>query len=426
MWDSTKSLIPEHINSAILICCEPHDPREMERLLESLRITVVDEVVSPDKKPNPATFIGEGKVSEVAERALASQVPLVVIDTELTPRQVQNLEEIIKVPILDRPGVILEIFHRNARSNEAKTQVELARLEYILPRLSGLWTHFERQRGGGVGNRGMGEKQFEVDRRLIRVRMDKLRERLAKVVKSREERRKSRRDLLKVALLGYTNAGKSTLLNALTQSEVLAQNKLFATLDASIRLLTPDSHPPVAAVDTVGFVSRLPHGLVASFRSTLEEIKDADLILHVVDGSSEFMRDEIEVALQVLEDLNVEGTPRMTVFNKSDLMSSRDKLLSRVLVPKSICVSALVARDVSRLREAVLGHFQGKLPVVDLLIPFDDGKSDARVHEVSVVEKKKPMAQGMFYRVRISDVNLKKFKLDQFQLASAKKRKAKS
>lgn len=420
-FDSSKSLIPEKAKTVLLVACDPHEPEEIERLISTLNVKQVGMLIAPEKKPNPATWLGEGKAIEVRELSIASQADFIVIDTELSPNQVRNLEDLVQRPILDRPGVILEIFHRNAKTNEAKTQVEIARLEYILPRLSGLWSHFERQRGGGVGNRGMGEKQFEVDRRLIKEKMDKLKQRLKKVVQSREERRKARKDLLKVSLLGYTNAGKSTLLNALTHSDVLAQDKLFATLDASIRLLTPDASPPIAVVDTVGFVSRLPHSLVASFRSTLEEIKEADLILHVVDGSSIHMRDEIHVALDVLTELGAEGTPRMTVFNKADRMNSREKLLSKVLVPKSMCLSALSPVDVNRLREMILAHFQGKLPMVDLLVPFEEGKVDAKIHEIAVVEKKKILEKGMFYRVRISEVNLKKFKLDRYQLAKATK-----
>jgi GTP-binding protein HflX len=241
-----------------------HPLEELRRLLTTLGVNIVGELSTFIKKIHPATYLPEGKLKEVTERANTLGVDVVIIDEEISPKQLQNTEKVIGVATLDRPGVILEIFSQHARSKESKTQVDLAKLEYVLPRLAHLWSHFERQRGGGVGNRGMGEKQIEVDRRLVKNRMSILKERLKQIERERMTKRSSRKEVLKVALVGYTNAGKSTLLNALTRSQVLAEDKLFATLDPSVRMLSPDTHPPVVAIDTVGFVSRLMLGEVAA------------------------------------------------------------------------------------------------------------------------------------------------------------------
>ncbi len=241
---------------------EDHPLDELVRLLDTLGTNVAGSVIASTRKISPSTYITQGKLEGVKSLLESTGADGVVVDVELSPNQLRNAEAFLGKPVIDRPGVIIEIFSSHARTKEAKVQVELARLEYILPRLAHLWNHFERQRGGsgggGAGQRGMGEKQIEVDRRLVKRRMSVLRDRLKEIEKERQIRRASRKEVLKVALVGYTNAGKSTLLNALTHSKVLAEDKLFATLDSSVRMLSPDSHPPVVAVDTVGFVSRLP------------------------------------------------------------------------------------------------------------------------------------------------------------------------
>jgi GTP-binding protein HflX len=324
---------------------------------------------------------------------------------------------------LDRPGVIIEIFSRHARTKESKTQVELAKLQYLLPRLAHFWTHFERQRGG-IGQKGMGEKQIEVDRRLVKKRMSVLRQRLLDIEKERGVQRAGRQDVLKVALVGYTNAGKSTLLNALTQSRVLAEDKLFATLDASVRSIDPDCHPPVVAIDTVGFISRLPPTLVASFRSTLEELHEADLLLHVVDGSSPQAKEQMQVTEKILEDLGVGMTPRLAVLNKADrLESAGGRNLARVIgrsegaagsIP--ILVSALNLEDVKRLREKILEHFRQKLELWEVVIPYSESRLDAQLHAHGSIEKQTHIEKGTFYRLRILGGWAKKLNLSRYRL----------
>ena len=314
MLESESSLLPNASRSdeklrVISVGFGDDSLDELDRLLITLGVVPAGRVVVTSRKINPATYIGAGKIEEVKNSIAALNCDAVILDVELSPNQLRNLEKSMGKPTLDRPGVIIEIFTRHARTKESKTQVELARLQYLLPRLTHFWSHFERQRGGGVTSRGMGEKQIEVDRRLVKRRMSVLRERLGAIERERQVQRSGRKDILKVALVGYTNAGKSTLLNGLTESNVLAENKLFATLDSSVRSLDPHSHPPVVAIDTVGFISRLPHSLVASFRSTLEELEQADLLVHIVDVSSPQAREELEVTEKVLQELNVGEKP---------------------------------------------------------------------------------------------------------------------
>lgn len=256
MLEANESLLPKSSkkdgNGRLHVICigtEDHPLDELVRLLDTLDTSVAGSVIASTRKISPATYITQGKLEDTKRLLESTGADGVVVDVELSPNQLRNAEAFLGKPVIDRPGVIIEIFSSHARTKESKTQVELARLEYILPRLAHLWSHFERQRGGGTGNRGMGEKQIEVDRRLVKKRMSVLRDRLKEIERERQIRRAGRKEVLKVALVGYTNAGKSTLLNALTKSKVLAEDKLFATLDSSVRMLSPDSHPPVVAVD---------------------------------------------------------------------------------------------------------------------------------------------------------------------------------
>ena len=278
MIENTQSLLPNKEDlKAFTLGVEDESLNELDRLLTTLGVETAQRVMAPVRKVVAGTYFGTGKLEEIREQG--GNIDFFVLDVELTPRQMQNIEKILGKPVLDRNAIILEIFSRHARTSEAKTQVELAKLQYVLPRLAHLWSHFERQRGGGVGNKGMGEKQIEVDRRLVKRRISILSGRLKEIEKERKVQRSSRQDIMKAAIVGYTNAGKSTLLNSLTESKVLAEDKLFATLDSTVRALNPDSHPPVVVIDTVGFIQNIPTSLIASFRSTLEEITQADLIV---------------------------------------------------------------------------------------------------------------------------------------------------
>lgn len=391
---------------------------ELERLLATLGVDPVGRIMSAVRRINPATYIGEGKANEIKAAIAALNAAAVIVDVELSPNQLRNLEKVIGKPVLDRPGVIIEIFTRHARTKESKTQVELARLTYLLPRLAHFWSHFERQGGGGVGGRGMGETQIEVDRRLVKRRMSVLRDRLKEIERERTVQRSGRREVLKVALVGYTNAGKSTVLNGLTESKVLAENKLFATLDASVRSLDPNSHPPVVAIDTVGFISRLPPSLVASFRSTLEELEEADLLVHVVDASSLQAREELEVTEQVLNELKVGDKPRMTVLNKMDLVGDTPAARNRVrlIAPGAVTISALNPEDMRRLRDTVLEHFRKHMEVWEILVPYAESKLEAQLYAHGSVEVNRHMEKGTFYRLRMEEGWAKKLELARFRL----------
>lgn len=330
----------------------------------------------------------------------------------------QNIEKILGKPVLDRAGIILEIFSQHARTREAKVQVELAKLQYVLPRLAGLWNHFERQRGGGVGNKGMGEKQIEVDRRLVKKRISVLRERLKEIEKERNVQRASRGNLLKVALVGYTNAGKSTLLNALTESTVLAEDKLFATLDATIRALNPDSHPPIVAIDTVGFIQRIPTSLIASFRSTLEEISEADLILHVVDASSPEAKLQYDTTCDVLKDLKCDEKEKIVVLNKADLLTTPAAVnAARTVVPGALRLSALDRPAVIRLREQILNHFRTRMETWDLLVPYSEGKFQSQLQEYGSILQERYLEKGIFYQVKLDSTLALKLGVKRYAMA---------
>lgn len=421
MLENTESLLSVGVDGKPLgvLCVSPDEEslEEMAGLLQTLGVDVLHSAAVSVRKIHPATYLGEGKVKELKETLEARGAKAVIVDVELSPNQLRNLEKELGAPVLDRPGVIIEIFSRHARTKESKTQVALARMQYLLPRLAHFWNHFERQRGGGPSSRGMGEKQIEVDRRLVKTRISTLKSRLKEIEAERKLQRGGRRDVLKVALVGYTNAGKSTLLNALTQSQVLAEDKLFATLDASIRTLDPHSHPPVVAIDTVGFIDRLPPTLVASFRSTLEEVREADLLLHVVDASHPKARSQWEITENVLKDLGVEEKPRLTVLNKMDRVKTpAQKANARVAVPGAHKVSALARQDVVVLRDEILKHFvQSRMELWEIVVPYGDGKLESQLHRYGSVEVCRHLDKGTFFRVRMEPGWAKKLSLQRYR-----------
>ena len=273
--------------------------------------------------PNPKTFIGTGKMEEVQQFVEENEVGTVIFDDELTPAQQKNIERILKAKILDRTGLILDIFAQRAQTSYSRTQVELAQYEYLLPRLTRMWTHLERQRGG-IGMRGPGETEIETDRRIIRDRISLLKEKLKTIDKQMATQRNNRGKMVRVALVGYTNVGKSTLMNALSKSDVFAENKLFATLDTTVRKVVI-GNLPFLLTDTVGFIRKLPTQLVESFKSTLDEVREADLLLHVVDVSHESFEDHISSVNQILQEINAHQKPMVMIFNKIDDFSYEKK-----------------------------------------------------------------------------------------------------
>lgn len=267
--------------------------------------------------PDKRFFIGSGKVEEIRLDIVENNIETVIFDEELTPAQQRNLEKELECKIIDRTYLILDIFAQRAKTAQAKTQVELAQLEYLLPRLKGLWTHLERQRGG-IGMRGPGEKEIETDRRIVKDKIVKLKKELEVLEKQTQTRRKTRESMIRVSLVGYTNVGKSTIMNVLSKADVFAENKLFATLDTTVRKVVIDDVPFLLS-DTVGFIRKLPHHLIESFKSTLDEAKESDLIMHVVDLSHPLFREQIDIVNETLKELNVHNIPVMMVFNKVDL-----------------------------------------------------------------------------------------------------------
>ncbi|MDY0343406.1 MAG: GTPase HflX [Lentimicrobium sp.] len=292
---------------------------ELEFLFETAGGTAVKRFIQKLEKQDPRTFVGSGKLNEINSYIKASNVGTVVFDDELSPSQLRNIERELECKVIDRTALILDIFASRARTATARTQVELAQLQYTLPRLARMWTHLEKQRGG-IGMRGPGEKEIETDRRIIRDKISLLKEKLKDIDKQKITQRSGREKLVRVALIGYTNVGKSTLMNLLSKSEVFAENKLFATLDTTVRKVVIDNLP-FLLTDTVGFIRKLPHNLVDSFKSTLDEVREADLLLHVVDISHAGFEHQIEVVNETLSEIGAADKPLMMIFNKVDAYS---------------------------------------------------------------------------------------------------------
>jgi GTP-binding protein HflX len=276
------------------------------------------------KHPDNATFLGKGKINEVKEFVISEKIDIIIFDDDLTPSQIRNIQKIFpERKILDRSNLILDIFASRAQTAQARTQVELAQYEYLLPRLTRMWTHLERQKGG-IGMRGPGETQIETDRRIIKDKISLLKKKLEKIDKQSLTRRKGRADMIRVALVGYTNAGKSTLMNKLSKSEIFAENKLFATLDTTVRKVVIKNLPFLLS-DTVGFIRKLPHQLVESFKSTLDEVRESDLLVHVVDISNQNFEEQIEIVDKTIMEIGAEAKPQLIVFNKIDAYTYVEK-----------------------------------------------------------------------------------------------------
>ena len=327
---------------------------ELAELARSTGLSVVGRALQNRRAPDAKTFIGRGKAEEVGRAAEELGADVVIFDDDLTPNQVKNLEQVVSAAVIDRSALILDLFVRQARTREARTQVELAQLEYQLPRLTRRWTHLSRQ-VGGIGVRGgEGETQLEADRRMLRTRIKQLKKELGKIERTRALHRRARRGTSIVALAGYTNAGKSTLFNRFTRAGVRAEDKLFATLDPRLRKGSIAGHETAIFTDTVGFIRKLPHHLVASFKSTLEEINEADVVLHVVDRSHPRWHEQMEIGEEVLADLGVDMTRVLPVFNKADLWQSENGDLDG-----GLAVSAVTGDGVPELKHWLAEHFNG-------------------------------------------------------------------
>ena len=356
---------------------------ELELLAETAGAEVVGTITQKISRINSATFIGKGKAKQIINQAEELNVNLMIFDDELSPAQIKNYHNLSdKIKVLDRSGLILDIFRKHARTKEATTQVDLAYLEYLLPRLTRQWTHLERQMGG-IGTRaGMGETQIEVDRRLIRSRITRLKKDLIRIDKERHTQSMRRESEYRVSLVGYTNAGKSTLFKALTGTDVYIQDQLFATLDTTVRKLSLDSAHTTLISDTVGFIRKLPHNLVASFKSTLKEVLEADLILMVLDISSPQINDHIITINDVLKEMSANEIPVLKVLNKVDLISD-GKLIQKLkrAFPNSVTISAKDHLKLSDLKQKIINTMESNYETVDLKFTYDDGKAIAQVQE---------------------------------------------
>ena len=407
----SQGLMKAYLVSLELIEDDPVEIQESLQELGSLVRTLGDDcmgvTIQKKAKPVPATFIGQGKAEEIKLNAENLKADYIVFDQELSPTQVRNLETLIGKPILDRTGIILQIFKRNARSKEAKTQVEIANLEYIAPRLSNAWITWERQRGsGGSGGklRGAGETQIEIDRRKIKDKISALKRDLEKIEKEREIQRKNRSDEWNIVLVGYTNAGKTTLMNSLTESHLSARESLFETLDSSIRRIRGVNNMNILVTDTVGFIRNLPHSLVASFRSTLEEAAKADLILHVVDVSHRAYKDHIKVTQDVLIQVGAADVPQIFVFNKIDLLTNEPrlpKILARVY-PKSISLSSQKDEDIKKCREMIVEFLAQNMIEKVFHVSYGDSKTLSLIYaHTRVLESNWEQDIGIF-KVRMT------------------------
>ena len=375
---------------------------ELERLADTAGAKVVAAFTQRKEKPDAAFFLGRGKVNELAMEIQNLEATLLILDDELTPSQQHNLERMLGVKVIDRTALILDIFAQRAHSREGKLQVELAQLRYNLPRLSGQGLALSRL-GGGIGTRGPGETKLEVDRRRIYSKIHDIEEQIDGMKKSRSLHRKRRKEsqIPLVALVGYTNAGKSTLLNKLTGSEVFAEDKLFATLDPTTRHLELPEKQEILLTDTVGFIQKLPHTLVKAFRATLEEVQEADLLLHVVDCSNENLEAQIEAVVAVLKELEADGKPVLYVFNKADQLTNphiREQLLHG---RDGVFISAMTGENLDGLQRRIEGFFQESQVRMTLLIPYDEGAAVTKLHKLNAVVETAYEETGTKVEVRL-------------------------
>jgi GTP-binding protein HflX len=364
--------------------------RELSALAETAGAQVLDGLLQRRSHPDPSTFLGSGKAEELRLVVQAVGADTVIADTELAPSQRRALEDVVKVKVIDRTAVILDIFSQHAKSREGKAQVELAQLQYLLPRLRGWGDSMSRQAGGqvggagaGMGSRGPGETKIELDRRRIHSRMAKLRKEILEMAPARDLKRQNRvrNAVPSVAIAGYTNAGKSSLLNRITRAGALVENALFATLDTTVRRTETEDGRPYTLTDTVGFVRNLPHQLVEAFRSTLEEVEHADLVLHVVDASHPDPAAQLATVRQVIAEVGAREVPEQIVFNKADLADDATRMVLRGMEPTALFVSARTGEGVDRLLDTIAALLPVPRHEVTVLIPFEHGELVSRLHD---------------------------------------------
>ena len=374
---------------------------ELKQLADTAGATVIKKFIQKRPKPDPAFFIGRGKVQELALYAQQENIDLCIFDDELSPAQQRNIESVMGIRILDRTALILDIFAQRARTNEGKLQVELAQLQYTLPRIMGKGLMLSRL-GGGIGTRGPGETKLEVDRRRIRDRIAFIKDQIEKVkaVRSLHRSKRKKNNVFEVSLVGYTNAGKSTLLNTLTNSDIYAKDQLFATLDPTTRQLTLPNKQEIIITDTVGFIQRLPHQLIAAFRSTLEVVTEADLLVHVIDVSHELYKEQAAAVHEVLKEIGAETKPVITVYNKIDKLPPDSKLADRLALEEdAVCISAAKKLNLETLQQMIESHLKSKAVEVTLCIPYAETAKAAQLHETANVLEQEYTENGAVMKV---------------------------
>ena len=391
---------------------------ELDFLTRTAGAEVVDKIYQERDVIDSAFFVGKGKAQQIADRVEEEDVDLVIFENTLSPTQIRNLENLIKCKVIDKPALILDIFASRARTSEAKTQVELAQLTYLLPRLTRQWTHLSKQYGG-IGTKGPGETQIETDRRLVKTRIGTLKEKLEKIEEQRKTQRQQRGNFVRITLVGYTNVGKSTLLNTLTDAGVYVENKLFATLDTSTRLLKKINNKklplPVLVSDTVGFIRNLPHDLIESFKSTLAEVVESDILIHIVDISSDSFEEQIKVVEETLKELLTGEKPIIMVFNKIDILAedNREFMLTEYKrhFPGAVFISAEKGINLTGLEEKLINVINEQLSEYELKIPLENEdayKLVSRLHDKVEIMETKYLSRSIKLRIRANRTEIDK------------------
>ncbi|MGQ9643179.1 MAG: GTPase HflX [Ignavibacterium sp.] len=393
----SKEIVEEHID-------------ELEELADTAGAETIFKVIQSKRGIDPAFYIGKGKAEELAQLIELNEINIVIFDDDLSPVQVRNLEKLFNRKVIDRSGLILDIFASRAKTKEAKTQVELAQLQYMLPRLTRAWTHLSKQYGG-IGTKGPGETQIETDRRLIRTRISVLKDKLEKIEAHRQTQSSGRKNFVKIAIAGYTNAGKSTLFNLLTQANVFAEDKLFATLDSTTRALEIDETQKILISDTVGFIRKLPAHLVASFKSTLNEVREADIILHVIDLSHPYYEDHIKVVDETLKEFGSADKRVIKVFNKVDLIKDKSIIdFVKNVYKESVLISASRGINISSLRGMIKKILDENIIEEKIELPINAFKKASQIHNFADVLKTNYDEDKIQITYRTSKQNAEKIK----------------
>lgn len=378
---------------------------ELEQLANTAGAEVIDKIYQELPAFNPATLMGKGKLQEIKELAAAEDIHLVIFDNELSPIQMRNLSNELQIKVLDRSGLILDIFSKNAKTTEAQLEVQLAQMQYLLPRLSRMWAHISEQYGG-IGTRGPGESQLESDRRVVRHHIQIIKEKIKQIDIQNKEQRKLRKNMPRFALVGYTNSGKSTLMNTITDANVLVENRLFATLSTTVRQFLLPNNKPALISDTIGFIRKLPHHLIASFRTTLAEANESDVLLQVIDISNQNFRIMIETVNQTLEDIGIKDKPMIYVFNKIDKLDSLD-ILHQVQseYPQSVFISAERGINITKLLEQMLTEYEKYFTVFSLIVPYSEGAVLNKIYEYCDVIERSDDSDGTHLQINVESRN---------------------